>query len=362
MNYRLSTLFARKNYSADATEVIDIDVADPISQLLIELAVTNVGTVAPTAHAIACLTKIELVDGSDVLFSLSGYEAEAVDIYHNKNMRSNWNPYIDGLDVQRFIAINFGRWLWDKELAFDPKQFRNPQLKLTLDINAGGNAPVQNRLQVWANMFDQKSIAPRGFLMHKEIKNYVATASGHEYTDLPRDYPFRKLFIRCQKAGTEPGQVLDTIKISEDQDKRIIVNDNVDSIFRNIAQDNPMLTELILNYVATTISNAYCTPTTRVTGSGNTWDTTAGAGEIAVYDGDGGRFRKISATATKNAQFILSGWLPHGTYEIPFGDQMDIEDWFDVTRVGSLKADILALAGIAGTETVQVFLQQLRKY
>lgn len=362
MNYRLSTLFARKNYSADGTEIIEINVADPISQLLIELAVTNVGSIAPTAHAIACLTKIELVDGSDVLFSLSGYEAEAVDIYHHKRMRSNWNPYLDGMDVQRFVAINFGRFLWDPDFAFDPSKFRNPQLKLTLDINAGGNAPVQNRLQVYANMFDEKPVSPVGFLMHKEIKNYVATASGHEYTDLPTDHPYRKLFIRCQKAGTEPGQVLDTIKLSQDQDKKIIVNHTFEDVLRNLAQDNPMLTELILGYVGTAATYGYCTPSTRVNGNCQRWAATTGAGEIAFYDGDGGRFRVIAATLASNMQTVVSGWLPHGTYEIPFGDQNDPDDWFEVAGIGSLKADILALAGIAGTETVQVFLQQLRKY
>ena len=362
MNYRLSTLFARKNYAADATEVIDLNVSDPISQLIIELAVTNVGSIAPTAHAIACLTKIELVDGSDVLFSLSGYEAEAVDIYHNKQMRSNWNPYLDGMDVQRFIAINFGRWLWDEVLAFDRKKFRNPQLKLTLDINAGGNAPVQNRLQVWANMFDEKAVTPMGFLMHKEIKSYVAGASAHEYTDLPTDYPYRKLFIRCQKHGTEPGQVLDTVKISEDQDKRIIVNHGMEDVFRNIAQENPMLTEIINGYVGTASTYGYCTPTTRTIGSCQQWAAAVAAGAIAFYDGDGGRFKVITETAGKNMQAIVHGWLPHGTYEIPFGNQRDIDDWYFAPAVGSLRADILALAGIAGTETVQLFLQQLRMY
>ena len=98
MNYRLATIQAVKSYTADVTEIIDLDMVDPISQLLIQLDVVNVGD-TPTAHAIACLTKIELIDGSDVLFSLSGYEAEAVDIYHNKRMRSNFNMYLTGNSV-----------------------------------------------------------------------------------------------------------------------------------------------------------------------------------------------------------------------------------------------------------------------
>ncbi len=71
MNYRMATLHALKSYTADTTEIIDVNVRDPISQLIIELRVGNTAD-EMQAHPIACLTKIELVDGSDVLFSLSG--------------------------------------------------------------------------------------------------------------------------------------------------------------------------------------------------------------------------------------------------------------------------------------------------
>lgn len=362
MNYRLSTLMEQKSYSADVTEVIDINVKDPISQLIIELCVTNVGSIAPTAHAIACLKKIELVDGSDVLFSLSGYEAEAVDIYHNKRMRSNWNPYLDGMDVQRYVAINFGRFLWDPVFAFDPEKFKNPQLKITLDINAGGNAPVINKLRVWANMFDEKTVTPGAFLMCKEIKDYTMAISSHEYTDLPTDYLYRKLFVRCQYPGYEGNIYVSNIKLSEDQDKRIIFDHDTETIFRNIAQDNPMLTELIYGYVGTVLTNGFCTPSARTIGSCQQWAAAVEAGAIAFYDGDGGKFRVIKETSDCNMQVIVSGWLPHGVWEIPFGDQMDPADWFDVTKVGSLKADIKGSASATSSQSVQIFLQQLRPY
>ena len=361
MNYRLSTIHARKTYTSDITEIIDLNLVDPLSQLIIELAVTGVGD-ASTAHAIACLEKIELVDGSDVLFSLSGYEAEAVDIYNNKAMRKNWNPYLTGMDVQRFVAINFGRYLWDPQLAFDPKKFRNPQLKLTLNIDAGGNASNSNKLQVWGAMFDQKEVSPIGFLMHKEIKSYIMTASGHEYTDMPRDYSYRKLLLRCQKAGTEPNQLVNHVKLSEDQDKKIVLDHGTEDIFRTIAETNPMITELIMFPITTTSGNRYCTPTTRVNGNITEWAAAIAAGAMAFYDGDGGRFKAICATGPTNAQAVVNGWLPHATWEIPFGLQDMIEDWYDVTKVGSLKLDITGESGLAGTETLQIFLQQLRRY
>jgi len=361
MNYRLSTIHARKTYDSDITEIIDLNLVDPLSQLIIELAVTGVGDIA-TAHAIACLEKIELVDGSDVLFSLSGYEAEAVDIYHNKMMRSNWNPYLTGMDVQRFIGINFGRYLWDPLLAFDPKKFRNPQLKLTLNIDAGGNASESNKLQVWGAMFDQKTIDPIGFLMHKEVKNYQMASSAHEYTDLPRDYPFRKLFLRQQTAGTEPNVHVDRIKLSEDQDKKIIFDHGPEDLFRAIAAINPQLIEQIMFAVATSAKNVFTTVSTRATATFAAWAAAATAGEFASYGSAGGRMSVIHSTSGQNAVAIVAGWLPHATWEIPFGLQDQIEDWYDVSKIGNLRLDVTAGAGAETSDTLQVFLQQLRRY
>lgn len=362
MNYRLATVHARKSYTADTTEIIDLDVQDPISALIVELAVTNGASAAPTAHAIACLTKIELIDGADVLYSLSGYEAEGVDWYHNKKEPANWNPYLSGMDVQRFIKLNFGRWLWDPLLAFDPKKFRNPQLKLTLDINAGGVSASTNKLQAWAAIFDEKPIVPVGFLMHKQIKNYTLTASGHEYTDLPTDHPYRKLLIRQQTAGTEPNQLISNVKLTEDQDKRVVVDHGTEDILRTIAALSPPYKEQLYGYVGTTSTNGFCTPTTRVNGMAQRWALTTGAGEIAFYDGDGGRFKVIAATAASNMNLLAQGFLPHGVWEIPFGDQNDTNDWYDVTKVGSLKADITAASGASSSDSLQIFLQQLRRY
>ena len=360
MNYRLSTLFARKAYTADATEVIDVNVSDPISQLIIELSTLNVGDVA-TAHAIACLKKVELVDGSDILFSLSGYEAEAVDIYHNKVMRSNWNAYLTTLGVQRFLAINFGRKLWDPIFAFDPAKFKNPQLKITLDIDAGGNAPSANYLQVWAALFDEKAISPMGFLMHKEIKDYAMGVSTHEYTDLPVDYPYRKLFIRQMTHGTEPCQHIDNIKLSEDQDKRIIFDHEPATLLRAIAADNPQLVEQIMFAGTAAGVNVFTTVSERATATFAKWAASVGTLPYASYGSDGGRMVVYSGSS-ENGVAIVAGWVPHGVYEIPFGDQDDPEDWFDPSMLRALKLDVKAGSGALTTDSVQVFLQQLRKY
>jgi len=362
MNYRLSTILPQKSYTASETETIDLDMADPISQLIIELGVTNVGDVA-TAHAIACLSKIEIVDGSDVLFSLSGYEAEALDIYHNKGMRSNWNPYLNGLGCQRFVGINFGRKLWDPLLAFDPKKFRNPQLKVSLSVGAGGNAGTPCTLQVWAALFDQKVVTPVGFLMHKEIKDYVMKQSAHEYTDMPRDYPYRKLLIRNLEPGTEPCQNIGNVKLAEDQDKRVVFDQDMVTLLRAIAMEHPVLVEQIMFACTTAGVSVFTTVTERATATFADWAAAVASGAYASYGSAGGRMTAICGTGATNAIALVAGYIPHGVFEVPFGDQMDMEDWYDVTKgIGSLKLDIKGSSGLASTETCQIFLQQLRKY
>lgn len=360
MKYRLSTLFAQKSYTADATEVIDLNVADPISQLIIQMGGVYVGDVA-TAHAIACLKKVELVDGSDVLYSLSGYEAEAVDIYHNKQMRSNWNAYLTTLGCDRTVVINFGRKLWDPDFAFDPKQFKNPQLKISLDIDAGGNAPSSIHISVLAAMFDQKMVSPRGFLMHKEIKEYPMASAAHEYTDMPVDFPYRKLFVRAMTVGAEPSAIIEKIKLSEDQDKRIIIDHAGYEILRSIAANNPQLIEQIMFAVTTATKYVFTTVSERAIATFVPWAAAAATNSVASYGSAGGRMAVI-ASAAGNAAAIVAGWAPHGVYEIPFGDQDDPDDWFEVAGIGSLKLDIKAWSGRSSSDTVQVFLQQLRNY
>ena len=362
MNYRLTTLHSLQTYSADKTEVIDINVKDPISMILVHLAVYGNGDV-PTAHPISCLTKIEIVDGSDVLFSLSGCEAAALDYYHNNGLiRSPWNTYLNNTWTDQFIGLNFGRYLWDTELALDPSKFSNLQLKLTLDIDAGGNAADQNRLRVQAAVFDEKAVTPSGFLMQKEIKSYPMSSLSHEYSDLPTDYPYRKFLMRCLTPGTEPRGLVRNVKISEDMDKRVILNHGTEEIMRSIAMMTPKVREHWFFPIDSSNRYLYCTPTTRVAAFANVWAESISAGDIALYDGDGGRLKTIAATGAQNVQILVEGWCPHGCWEIPLGLQNEIEDWYDVTKIGSLVADIESRSAAASTDSVEIFLQQFRKY
>ena len=362
MNYRLATLLEREAHASDITKVIDITLADKISQIQIIHEPYNSASGSQTGHPALCISKIELVDGSDVLFSLSGKEAQAADFYHNKIEPQNIANYLPTLYAKQHFNLNFGRFLYDPQLALDPTKFRNPQLKITIDVDGGGSTVTTGYLTVLAHLFDEKAIDPVGFLMHKEIKDYALAASGHEYTDLPVDYPYRKLFARIQKYGTAVSDCFDNIKLSEDNDKRIPFNHTISQILSAIMSCTPFYKDKILHEGSATSYYVYVTPCEEVTMLGTQWRSTASQGFIAYLGADGGRASFDQYSETSNTQAIANGYCPHGVIELPFGDQSNLEDWYEVSKVKNLRLDIKAGSGMSSSESCQVFMQQLRRY
>jgi hypothetical protein len=362
MNYRLATVLARKTEAADITEVIDLSLADPVSRIQIFHEPTNATSTQPTAHPAKCITKIELVDGSDVLFSLSGQEAQAADFYHTgkapQSLIKNWN----GTNSEMIYNINFGRFLYDPLFAWDPSRFKNPQLKVSIDINGGGCLPTTGFLTVLADIFDGKKISPEGFLMHKEVKDYVPGASAHEYTDLPTDFPYRKLFIKAQKYGTGPEYLISTVKLSEENDGKIPINATILDLLRAMSSRQGAYREWILCPGAADSWHFYCTPCYAPVGNISEFENSCNAFYFALGFCDGGQGHIPISASGINLALTVAGWCPHGVIEIPFGLQDDPDDWYDVTQLGSLKLDILAQSGYTTGDSCAIFLQQLRKY
>lgn len=361
MNYRLATILARKAIAADTVEDIDIDVKDPISQLVIVYDCKSVSSDDVTGHPAECLTKIELIDGSNVLYSLSGVEAQAVDFYHNKVEPANDFRYIDGGWSYMVFNLNFGRYLWDTELALDPTRFGNLKLRITIDVSAGGIAAVEGRLMVLAHLFDQKSISPIGFFMHKEIKSYTLASGSHEYTDMPLDFPYRKLFIRAQRDSYNITRQIANVKLSEDVDKVVPINLPLYQMIRAMTSQVRPYREGIVGWGTNALTYFFCTPAYAVTFGGATWRETATTRMCAFYDGDGGYFSHLQDTGVGNWSCNLQGWLPHAVFEIPFGMQNEIADWYDVSGIGNLKLDLTGGTSV-GTAYAQIMLQQLRRY
>ncbi len=358
MKYRLNKFHAQSSYTADTTVVIDLNISDVISSIVLGLAVTN-SSATMTANPVACITDLQLVDGSDVLYSLDGYEAEAIDWYNNGGkFRSNYNIALTGNSIERYIGINFGRFLYDPLYALDPTRFNNLQLRITLDIDAGGNAGSANKITAWANLFNERPTDLKGFFTSKEVKQYTMASATHEYTDLAVDHVYRGLYFRPFLLGTEPNQAVSNIKLSVDQDKEIPFDAGAQDILRVIQASFPPVVESYFFNVGTSTKYIYCAPSTRVTAQGSIWAAATADRTFAFYNGDGGRLDAIVNTGSQNAQVHITGWVPHCVYQIPFGNSADPGDWFNPAGIRSLRLDITGGAAAQGF----LFNQQVRNY
>lgn len=362
MDYRLTDIQSTLTVTDNKTDTFDINVKEPISRLVIHLRGTNADSV-PDGHPAKGISKIELVDGSDVLYSLTGEEAQAVDFYDTGITPLNVVSYVSANVWTGVFNMNFGRWLWDTELALDPKKFRNLQLKIThLVANTAGSSTTNttSSLAIFAHVFDEKVVSPRGFLMNKEIKAYtIGSNNSYEYTDMPTDYPYRRIMIQALYVGYDITGIVKEFKLSEDNDKRIPYNISVSSYLKIATPEygkweEPIVTALTTGTVAfyTAIDYEYNLGHVHTTDS----DTVAGATAYPL----GGRIY-LTAEAGQEAVVTVGGYGPHGCVPFFCGQNTIIEDWYDVRRIGSLVARTKA-GSLGGTATARICVQQFRTY
>jgi len=361
MKYREIELLARKEYTADALELIDLDMQDPISQIqILHESYNNKTTSDASGHPAGCVTDITLKDGSDILYSLSGYQAVAADFYSNNRV-----PFhrLQGLqDNSSYITynLNFGRKLWDKELALDPSNFSNLQLQVTTDMDVGMFTPDKGYLTVTASLFDERKIEPVGFFTHKEHKTYSGGSATHERVSLPTDNAYRMLMFKCLTVDHAPDELYDTIKIEEDNGKKVPFDLTSAEIAYMTMQKWVPYMERIRLPGDTTARKMYSTPTwwrNFTTGGHHP----ASAFYASCYGSAGNRFLFTASGAGPNHTVQVDGYAPNGAIVIPFGDLQDIDDWYNMDDVESLVVDTLNKSD-GSTETFEIFSQQFRKY
>lgn len=359
MNYRLANILAEEAADTAGTKTIDLNVADPVSSISVFFRGIN-STSTPTAHPAKMVSKIELVDGSDVLMSMSGMQAQALDFYHNGQPRENKLLYKNNDWSRLVFNLNFGRWLYDEIYALDPSRLRNPQLKITHNKASGGGACDAGYMTVWAHCFDEKKIMPEGFLMAKEVYSFALGNDAYEHIDLPTDYPYRMMLVRALKATAAIWELYDEIKLSSDSDKHVIMDGATRQLIKLLCENFGPYTETIQGEVGTGSVGHYLTPTSNcniMIGSGG-----GNRDYFQVYQPWGGYVEPAAGAASTQFQALAHGYAPHGAICVPFGDLKNPADWFNVRDIGSLLLRIHATSGLTTTDTCDVVLQQERRY
>lgn len=358
MNYRQTDILAEEAANTAGTKTININIKEPISRIYIRFKAQMV-SYQQIAHPAANVSKIELVDGSDVLYSLSGYECEALNYYDNLvtpdteviGAPTNW--------IHATYLLDFGRFLYDPLLALDPSRFANPQLKITHNLVTADASCTAAKLLVKANIFDEKVPSPVGFLMNKEIHSYTATGGTYKYIDLPTDHPYRKLLVRAYTTNKSFESSVSSLKLSEDNDKRIPIDTDAEPYIRYLCGILPPIAEHFQVNIDTSALHVFVMPTYWPMVHGMPFESLTWYRSGSYYEAEDQAFIS-SVTGNKNFAGTVIGYVPHQVLALMFGHQQDMEDWYDVTKVGSLRLRLYEVSG--QTPAVSTFIQQFRRY
>jgi len=358
MRLRNSCLLSATSIMTAGTKVLDINVRDLISRITIIIKTVNSSWV-PTGHPALIAKQIDLVDGSDVLHSARGVYSQALAFYGTKIQPHNYINYTDNGTAQAVIPIYFGRHLFDRQLALNPENFNNLQLKIEHNYALGGSVPDACTLEVWADIFDDAPENVTGFLTAKSHWTKTLVASTTDYVDLPTDHPIRLVMPSAFSNDEEPDINIASIKLSEDQDKRILIDCSTLAALAMFESQYPAWTEIGEGrLVANTDKEFFVTPCKDV--MLNPIMTEDSDGIIhSPWSGGNGRILDGSVGGTINIH--VSGRSPHGAIPIPMGRLQEITDWWDTPSIGSARIKMVTGAGDTSS-LYELLLQQYRLY
>lgn len=359
MNYRDAVLL--DNYAtgdADTTQILDLKGLNPISEIVIAYKGTN-STSTPTEHPAKLITQVLVSDGSEVIANLDGKQLQALGYYHNRTPGVQGSSFIDNNMCWVTLRLPFGRWMNDPMLALDPNRFHNPQITIKTAHDAGGGAPDAGTLEVVAKCFDAKKITPIGFLRHLEHYRYSVVASGVETIDLPVDLPIKMIMFQGNYKDTALIQQINKIKLSEDQDRSIPLDNSTSDILKMLAAELPPWHEKIRFNGTTGAVEYFITPFYEATVLLVGIMATPNYGSATQTDGG---TCDIDMNGAGECDGLVWGWAPHGCVGIEFGDPWDIEDWYNLAGVKSLRAKLTAGASASASGVNKVILSQLKKY
>jgi len=360
MKYREATLLASEDVGASGTKTINIDVDKPISRIEFTFKTTK-ASAGMSAGAPANITRIELVEGSNRLHSLTGYENQALAYYSRRVDSMDHGQHVNTLSEVDTYAIDFGRMLWDPELAFDPTRFKNPQLKIQFDEDVSDTSVTANALEVWAHVFDEEQISPMGFLSAIEWYDYTCGAdNSFETIEIDDTKVIRQMLVRAYYAGYEPWYNIDEARLDENNLASVPFDyTDLEMYYRRMKSHWAKISQEVVLAPGSGGQTYYLPMTDYNAGI-------AGVGQggteelyMTAASARGGKFQLACSTGV-NIAAIAYGYLPWHCYQFPFGIADKPETWYDPT--GKKPRLRLRASSGATNATGQVILEQLRRY
>lgn len=366
VDFRISQLEVQDDLGTSGTSIYKLDYLSPITRIDLLFEATNGASHNKENPIEINISKIELVDGSDVLWSLNGKLALARCAQLNGKMPYCYRTEAASDSPYQTIPIEFGRFYGDTELAFNPKAFQNPQLKVTFDeattraASTTGYVSDSFVLSISVHLMENAPI-PSGFLSSKQILDFTSVDSGDKRISMPVDRPYRFLFVSAWKDETDVRSIITNYKLDcaggswlpINMHARFVAEMQVDRFNYFELNLTGMLSHVVYtkHYIAFDNQGQVCSGAAAYfMGASTFWP---GSVRPYVYFHDG------TTSNNQVGRVVLSGLCLHATQFIPFGLLDKPETWLNVAAKKPIY--LYLTQGVADAECF-VGVEQLRTY
>jgi hypothetical protein len=358
-NYRHVNILSNLQITAAGTTTRDINLRDPVSRLSFKWNVQAAAAIEDmVGHPSETVKKVEIIDGSDVLTSLDGPELMAFNYYDRREVPFGYINQVTNTQSYFQTDVDFGRWLWDQELALDPKRHDNLQYKITYD-KALMSANAQDMwVTVMADCFDQKTISPSGFLNREEHKTWTPAANTTEYITLPTDQKIRGILARGYASDKHVRYQIHDAKITEDHDKHVILDTDMRSYLSSKFGLWPMIREELIFEGDTTPNDMFVLPSYETGFHGHST-----AAEDIFWSDRAGNFMEIDVeTGGSRVEGETYGYVPLHCIWYEMGEHNDIGDWWGPEESDDLELQTTGHTSVGTSPAGYVCLEQVRRY
>lgn len=363
---RFSYILDRYTLNDSGTLTIPLNLRDIITALWIEFRATNGGTsnIANPVHS--NVQAIELIDGGDVLSSVTGAQAFAATLYG-----LGWQPYdLHGEGpggVQNMVHLmRFGRYLGDNQYAFDPSKYNNPQVRVTWNlatvnaVGATGFVTATGTLTIFAEIMEGAP-NPQGFLALKQLYSFTSAASGVQPVLLPTDQKIKALLLRAASNSGGGLYGISNVKLQADQSKVVFIDVAKTDLQRYVTLRNPPF-EYKHEFYAKNGDTIYPLMKqdeviTALTDAGDRvfgyLNYGIGSGVLTVFSAG------VADANLRHMYSLVQGWCPEHAVWLDLGDWGDPASWLDPSAYKSLQ---LELTQNVASSAVSVVLESENNY
>lgn len=347
--YREVQIEDDKTLADSGTIGVDLDVKDPITELMVRYYVANEAAAQHNSAPELTIAKIELVDGGRSLMSAYGETAIAEACFDT----GRW-PHVDYCEVASYgqyvhIPIRFGRYLGDPEFGFDASRLTNPQLKFTW-VDSASYLTGYTKLGVTAKVM-QGGPRPSKCLLWQDVETFTSVGSGVKRVEMPVDRAYRRMLIRAYVQGSLPWSILTHFKFDIGMGE-IIPFDLAGSEFEDVCQQHfgPYDYRALIAGDYNETRECWMAGSTSVqseTSEGmhliNTWCSGNPYYYVWTWEDDGD-----TAQADQLSEVWVRGMYPHNCFPYQFGRPDDPETWFNPTA--HRRVDLHLTQGVAAAE------------